>query len=124
MIKTYVKGSRFERDLIHFLNYKGFAVARIPSSGGFLSPIDVIALKRGLTIAIECKAWDKLPKLRKEQLAAMDGWCKKAGAIGFVAWKKRGGEWLFLRLEDALAGNYAEDNWMPMENVLNALDFR
>ena len=124
MIKTYAKGSKFERDLIHFLNYKGFAVARIPSSGGFLSPIDVIALKRGLTIAVECKAWDKLPKPRKEQLASMKEWCEKAGAIGFVAWKKRGGEWLFLRLEDALANRYDEDNWMPMENVLNALDFR
>jgi Holliday junction resolvase len=124
MVKTYAKGSRFERDLIHFLNYKGFAVARIPSSGGYLSPIDVIAIKKGLTIAIECKAWDKLPKPRKEQLHSMKEWCEKAGAIGFVAWKKPGNIWLFLRLEDALANNYAEDNWIPMENVLNALDFR
>jgi Holliday junction resolvase len=124
MVKTYVKGSRFERDLIHFLNYKGFAVARVPSSGGFLSPMDVIAIKKGLVVAIECKAWNKLPKLDKKQLTHFREWVNKAQAIGFVAWKKPGGKWLFLRLEDAEANRYEEENWLPMENVLNALDFR
>jgi Holliday junction resolvase len=124
MIKSYAKGSRFERDLIHFLNYKGFAVARVPSSGGFLSPLDIIAIKKGLVVAIECKAWDKLPKLDKAQLSHFREWIDKAHAIGFVAWKKPGGKWLFLRIEDAEANNYAEENWLPMENVLNALDFR
>jgi Holliday junction resolvase len=124
MVKTYVKGSRFERELIHFLNYKGFAVARVPSSGGFLSPLDIIAIKKNLVVAIECKAWDKLPKLDKKQIIHFREWVNKAGAIGFVAWKKPGNIWLFLRLEDAEANRYDEENWLPMENVLNALDFR
>ncbi|MEM5812098.1 MAG: hypothetical protein QXN71_00495 [Candidatus Aenigmatarchaeota archaeon] len=124
MIKTYAKGSRFERELIHFLNYKGFAVARVPSSGGFLSPLDIIAIKKGLVIAIECKAWDKLPKPSKKQLAHFREWVDKAQAIGFIAWKKPGGKWLFLRLEDAEKNHYEEENWLPMENVLNALDFK
>jgi len=123
-MKIYRKGSQFERDLIHFLNYKGFAVARVPSSGGFLSPMDVIAIKKNLVLAIECKAWDRRPKLQKDQLTHFRDWVNKAGAIGFVAWKKPRNIWLFLRLEDAESNHYEEENWLPMENVLNALDFR
>jgi Holliday junction resolvase len=124
MKNTYAKGARFERDLIHYLNSKDFSVLRVPSSGGFLSPIDIVAMKKGLIVAIECKSWNRKPKLEKEQLRRFKEWSDRAGAMGFLAWRKPGNKWLFLRIEDAELGKYEDENWFAMENVLSALDFR
>ncbi len=128
MIKTYSKGSRAERDLAHFLNDKGFATLRVPSSGGFLSPLDIVAIRKGLIFAFEVKSHKVKPRLRKEQLAAFTGWCRKAGAMGFVAWRRTEGSgdeiltasnrWLFLRMEDAEAGNYGDENWIERDQLL------
>lgn len=123
-MKTYAKGARFERELLQFLNYKKFAVLRVPSSGNKVSPVDIVAIKKGLVVAIECKAWDRLPKPPKDQLNRMKEWSDRAGAIGFVAWKKPGNTWLFLPVENALNNMYEEENWIEMENLLNALEIR
>ena len=122
-MKTYAKGSRSERELLHFLNSRGFAVSRVPSSGGFLSPLDVVAIKKGLILAFEIKAWNKKPKIGRKQLVGLREWCDKAGAVGLIAWRTTG-KWLFLRLEDAEQNRYEDENWMEMNMLLNALDFR
>lgn len=121
---SYRKGVRFERDLLHFFHNKDFSVMRVPSSGNKLSPVDIIAIKKGLIIAIECKSWSKKPRLDKKQLSNLRTWIDKAGALGFIAWKKPGNEWSFLRIEDAEANKYEDENWFALENLLNALDFR
>ena len=123
MVRTYAKGSRAERELLYFLNHRGFAVMRAPSSGGFFSPADIIAIKRGLVVAIECKAWAKKPKIEKRQLSGMREWCNRAGAVGLIGWRTTG-KWLFLRLEEAEANNYDDENWMEMEHLFDALDYR
>jgi Holliday junction resolvase len=123
-MKPYTKGVRFERDLLHFFNHKGFSVLRVPSSGSSVSPVDIIAIKKGLIIAIECKAWAKKPRIEKKSLQKFRMWVDRAGALGFIAWKKPRNEWLFLRIDDAENGNYEDENWFRMENLLNALDFR
>ena len=120
-MKTYSKGVRGDRELMHFLNYKGFAVSRAPSSGGFLTPVDIIAIRKGVVLGLEIKTWEKKPRIDKKQLAGLRGWCDKAGAMGFIAWRSAGNKWLFLRLEDAEANKYEDENWMQMENFLNAL---
>ena len=117
----YAKGVRFERELLHYLNGLGYAVIRGPSSGGELTPVDVVALKAGLIIAVECKNWAEKPRLAKTKIASMKAWCERAGAIGFLSWRK-GGDWLFLPLTDAEAGQYADEYWLPMKNVLAALE--
>ena len=122
-MKTYAKGSRSERELLHLLNSRGFAVSRVPSSGGFLSPLDVVAIKKGLILAFEIKAWSKKPKIDRKQLASFREWCDKAGAVGLIAWRTTG-RWLFLRLEDAENDSYEDENWMEMGLLLKALDFR
>ncbi len=130
MIKTGAKGARFERDLLRFLDYKGFAVMRAPSSGGELSPLDIVAIKGGLVLAIEAKNHSAKPRLDGEKVRRMGEWCGRAGAIGILAWKKpRGalpfpkqGMWLFLPFADAAAGRYADENWVPMELFLKAFD--
>lgn len=113
------KGIFYERELLHFLSGRGFSVCRIPSSGSLLTPVDIIAMKRGLILCIECKAWSKKPKLKKTKLKNFKEWCKRAGAIGLLAWRVRG-KWLFLRIEDAENGNYSDENWLEMETLLDA----
>lgn len=120
---SYRKGVFAERELIHYLNSKGFAVIRSPSSGSHISPIDIVAIKRGLVIAIESKAWKAKPKPDKKQLKGMREWCDKAGAIGFIGWRNEG-RWLFLRLEDAEAGKYDGEQWMEIHDLLSLLELR
>ena len=122
-MKTYAKGARAESELLHFLNSKNFAVIRAPSSGGDLSPVDVVAIKRGLIIAIECKNHAKKPKLPKDRAARLKEWSDKAGAITFLGWRTKN-KWLFLQLKDVLENRYEDENWFEMENFLTALDFR
>lgn len=119
-MKTYAKGARNERELLHFLNYKGFSCVRAASSGGYLSPVDVVAIKDGRVLGLEIKAWTKKPKLERKKLERFKKWCKNAGAMGFLAWRTRG-KWLFLRLEDAEAKRYDDENWIEMERFLEAL---
>ena len=117
MVKTYAKGSRAERELLMFLHTKGFAVVRAPSSGGFFSPADIVAIKRGLVLAIECKAWAKEPRIGRKQLEGLRKWCDKAGATGLIGWRTTG-KWLFNLLDQAERGNYS---WIEMDHLLMAL---
>lgn len=122
-MKTYSKGVRAERELLHFLNYKGFACVRQASSGGFLTPVDIVAIKGGLIIGIECKSHKTKPKLEKKQLKRFKEWCDRAGALGFLAWRREG-KWLFLRIQDAEQNLYDDENWFEMDSLLEVLDFR
>jgi Holliday junction resolvase len=117
-MNSYAKGSRSERELVHILNDRGFATMRAPSSGGALYPLDIVAIKKGVIIAFEIKTWDRKPYLEQEQVRAFREWCEKAGAMGFLGWRGRG-KWLFLRLEDVLAGNYKDERWLTMDNFLS-----
>ncbi len=128
-MKTYAKGSRAEREILHYLNHKGFSCVRVPSSGGFISPLDVLAIKKGLILAFEIKNHKTKPRLNKKQLSSFSEWCRRAGALGFVAWRRTtppnltaSERWLFLRINDAEQGNYEDDNWIERNMLLNALD--
>ncbi len=122
-MKTYAKGAFYERELLHFLNSKNFAVIRAPSSGGDLSPVDIVAIKKGLVIAVESKAWKDKPKLPADRVQRLKEWSDKAGAITFLGWRTRN-KWLFLQLKDVLENKYEDENWIEMERFLEALDFR
>jgi len=117
MVKTYAKGSKFERDLLNYLHFKGFSVCRIASSGGWYTPTDVIAIRNGTVLAIECKAWAKKPRLEKEKIRRFKEWCEKAGAHGFLAWKQTGNIWKFLTLKDAEDGNYQDERWFSLDDI-------
>lgn len=117
MIKTYAKGYKFERDLLKYLHYKDFSVCRIASSGGRYTPTDIIAIKNGTVLAIECKSWSKKPKLRKDKTVKFKKWCERAGAHGLLAWKQTGNTWKFLPLKDVEASNYQDENWLSLEDI-------
>lgn len=121
-MKAYAKGSKAERDLLHYLNFKGFATLRMPSSGGHLYPLDLIALRKDVSIAFEIKSWKKMPKIQKAKLEKFDEWCRRAGTMGFVAWRMTGGEWRFMQLSDALAGRY-EDGWITLKQLSEVFGF-
>ena len=100
-VSHYNKGASAERELIHSLSDKGFAVLRVAGSG--VSPLpspDVVALKDGRIIAFECKAW-KGNYLAIPVVTFNDevNWAKTAGAEFFIAWKIPRAGWLFVRAE-------------------------
>ncbi|MEI7961738.1 MAG: Holliday junction resolvase Hjc [archaeon] len=97
----YNKGANAERELIKTLFDLGFAVLRVAGSG--VSPLpspDVVALKSGRVIAIECKAW-KGAHLAIPVVTMSDeiNWAKTAGAEFFIGWKIPREGWLFVRAE-------------------------
>ena len=122
-MKTYAKGAKAERDLLHFLTFKGFSTLRLPASGGDLYPLDILALKKGFALAFEIKSWKKMPRIEKRKLERFDSWCKNAGAIGFIAWRPAGGDWRFLPLADALNGRYEEPNWLGLSQLAEVFGF-
>jgi len=98
-VAHYNKGANAERELIHTLFDKGFAVLRVAGSG--VSPLpspDVVALRSGRILAFECKAWkaSSLAIPIKDMEDEM-GWARTAGADFFVAWKIPREGWLFVR---------------------------
>lgn len=120
-MKTYQKGASFERDVMHFLNAKGFSVCRSGGSGGYLTPVDIVAIKKGLVLGLELKNHSKKPKLEKKKIQSFKEWCEKAGAFGFLAWKNKT-KWLFLQLKHAEQNRYEDENWIEMHRMLEIFD--
>jgi Holliday junction resolvase len=121
-MKTYAKGARSERELLHFFHSKNFSVIRTASSGGTITPVDVVTLKNGKIFAFEIKAWATKPTLERRKLEHFKEWCNRAGAIGFLAWYNKN-QWKFLPLKDAAAGRYEDENWLTHEHLLSVIDF-
>ncbi len=117
MIKTYAKGSKAERELLKFLSARGYSCVRQASSGGFRSPVDIVAIKHGKILSFEIKSWSKKPKLERRQLERFSEWSGNAGALAFLAWYSQN-EWRFLPLSDAEKGNYDDENWISLEDFL------
>ncbi|MBN2477965.1 hypothetical protein JXB01_01610 [Candidatus Micrarchaeota archaeon] len=99
MPQTYRKGSRAERELIHFFDGEGFSVIRAAGSGvSSLSP-DLLAFKKGLNYAFEAKAWEKeYLHLDKDQFLGLKNWEENTGITCLVAWRRNRQEWLFIPL--------------------------
>lgn len=94
----HAKGANAERELMHLLFDLGFSVVRIAGSG--VSPLpapDIVALRKGRVIAVECKARKaKNLAVSTEQMQQLLGWCDRAGAEAIVGWKVPHKGWFFL----------------------------
>lgn len=95
----YGKGSRAERELIHFFSQHGYSVIRAAGSGvSSLSP-DLLMFKRGNQYAIEAKAHEtENLGLDKEQFLGLKQWEENTGITTLVGWRRNREEWLFIPL--------------------------
>jgi len=116
-MKTYSKGFRAERDLLRILSANGYSCIRAGSSGGFLTPVDVVAIKDSRILCFEIKSWAKKPRLDKTQLSRFSDWTAQASGLGFVAWYNQA-KWRFLPMSDALENNYDDENWVSLDAFL------
>lgn len=105
----YDKGARSERELLNILDGEGYSVIRSAGSGvNALSP-DLIAVRKGRLIAIECKAWNRGSlALDPEQYQKLVEWEANSAFPTFVAWRMNGMGWFFIKLEEFEKGR---SNW-------------
>lgn len=101
-MQTYKKGSNAERELMQRLWNAGYAVVRAAGSGvNPLNSPDLIALKKGKKLAIECKARNSTTlSVPSQQMSDLIEWAFRADAELVVAWKYPRKGWFFLGLED------------------------
>lgn len=97
----YDKGARSERELLNILDRQGYSVLRSAGSGvNALSP-DLIAIRKGRLIAIECKAWERGSlALDPEQYQKLVEWKANTTFPTYVAWRMNGSGWFFIELEE------------------------
>ncbi|MFA4819483.1 MAG: hypothetical protein WC613_00825 [Candidatus Aenigmatarchaeota archaeon] len=104
MVRSYAKGYSAELELTHTLSKMGYMTIRAPRSGRInLASPDVIAAKHGKLLVIECKFRKSAFTVPLEQLAELDEWVEKAGAIAYIGCKIARKGWKFLRLEEVKA---------------------
>jgi len=72
MVTNYERGRRFEWRVRDLLRKKGFAVFRCAGS----KPVDLIALRRGRIVLVECKSDGRIDQ---RQLKKLESLAKKAG---------------------------------------------
>jgi len=105
----YVKGARSERELLNKFYEMGYSVVRAAGSGVNALGPDILALKKDVCFAFECKAWDRGSlSLEPDQYEKLLEWERNTTTHTFVAWKIKNRGWLFIRLDEFRKG---EKNW-------------
>jgi len=96
------KGANAERELLHMLSEKGFAVVRVAGSGMISeTSADLIAGNSSRQFVIECKcSKDKKRYLEKRQIADLKEFAKKFGFPPIVAVKFNRQGWWFINPDD------------------------
>ncbi len=101
MPKNKKKGINAERDLIHAFWAREWTACRVAGSGSMRYPgPDIIAIKQGKSLAIECKITKNTTKyLKKEEIEALKEYSQKSGSTALIAVKFPKQEWAFLEPE-------------------------
>ena len=99
MVRTYVKGSRAERELIDYFSSKDCSVIRAAGSGvNSLSP-DLLVFRRGMQLAIEAKAWEKTNlNIDRDQFMNLKKWEDNTGINCYIGWRRNRKPWYFIPL--------------------------
>jgi Holliday junction resolvase len=118
-MSLYAKGARSERELMELLAQRGFSVVRSAGSGvGYAAP-DILAFRRGIAYAFECKAWaGKRIAISGEKFAQLKQWEGNTGINVLVGWRIARQGWRFFYLSELRESgeNYA----MQLEHALKA----
>ena len=94
------KGSRAENELMKILMGAGFSAVRAAGSGTGSPCPDILAFKGIDQYGFECKAVDKPNmQLRAEQIEDLIAWQENTNITAYIAWRIRGGKWLFVRTD-------------------------
>ncbi len=102
----YMKGARSERELLGRFYELGYSVLRAAGSGVNALGPDIIALRKGVCLSIECKAWDRSSlSLDPEQYQKLVEWERNTDGHTFVAWKVKNKGWYFIRLDEFSKGD-------------------
>jgi Holliday junction resolvase len=119
-LTRYDKGARSERELLNILYEEGYSVTRSAGSGvNALSP-DLIALKKGSVISIECKAWEKGSlSIAPDQFEKLLEWERNSDFPTYVAWRMNGAGWFFIRTGEF---EKARSNWNITKKKVLALN--
>ncbi len=101
-MNTKAKGTRGERELIHFLNQNGWSAIRAAGSGSQRYPApDILAGNAMRRVAIECKVTAENKKyLLDEEVEQLRAFANKFGAEAWVGVHFPGEPWYFFMLED------------------------
>ncbi|MBS3123926.1 Holliday junction resolvase [Candidatus Woesearchaeota archaeon] len=96
------KGTRGERELVHFFNENGWACIRVAGSGSQRYPApDILAANAVRRLAIECKVTkDSKKYFYEEEMEQLRTFSRNFGAESWIGVKFAGEEWYFLMLED------------------------
>jgi Holliday junction resolvase len=92
------KGSNAERELLHMFWSAGWASMRAAGSGSTSHPSpDIIASNRARTVAVECKSSKfTFVYLYKEEVEALDEFCRIYGAEPWVGVRFDRQPWYFI----------------------------
>jgi Holliday junction resolvase len=98
-LNRYSKGARNERELLNRFYRSGYSVVRAAGSGVNALGPDILALKDGVCLSFECKAWDRTSiSLDEEHYMKLVEWERNSGSRTYVAWRMSGEEWLFVSI--------------------------
>jgi len=97
----YAVGRRFEWRIRDHFKEAGYFVLRSPRSAG---PVDLIAIRKGQILFIQCKLGGVLSKSERKALADL---AESVGAIPILAWRGMGPRYP-IQLEDPLGRRKAE----------------
>lgn len=126
-LHRYIKGARSERELLGKFYELGYSVLRSAGSGVSSLGPDIIAIKDGVCLSFECKAWDRGSlSLDPESFDKIYVWEKNTSSHTYVAWKIKNRGWLFVRPDEFTRAekNYnvtlrrAQEINRTMDNVL------
>lgn len=118
-MSLYAKGARSERELMEMLAQRGFSVVRSAGSGVGHSAPDILAFRRGIAYAFECKAWSgNRITISKEKFVQLKGWEDNTGINVLIGWRIARQGWRFFYLSELQESgeNYA----MKLEHALKA----
>lgn len=92
------KGNRAENELMHILMDAGYSAIRAAGSGTGSPCPDILAFRGVDQYGFECKSVENPNlQLRKEQIKDLIAWQENTNITAYIAWRLRGGEWLFVR---------------------------
>jgi hypothetical protein len=77
----YAIGRRFEWRVRDHFKEKGYFVLRSPRSSG---PVDLVAIKKGEVLFIQCKTNGRIPLIEKEKIVEL---AKSVGAKPLLVWR-------------------------------------